>query len=400
MDTITHGIAGAIISKAVFGGRDLISAKEMEKKRLTTWVLVIGAMFPDIDVLREFFDDNSMLIITWHRSITHSLLILPLWSLLLAALTAAIARWRKWSAPSFAMLTLLYAASLLSHIVLDLLTNFGTMIWSPLRWSRPAWDVLFIIDFTLTGILLIPQLMAWTFEDSDHVQRRAMIMWAIFTPAPLVISRLALAVGVEISTPAVLLATVLFAVLFLFPAARGWGINVPYEKWNRVGLALAGAYIIAAAVAHHAALQRVKQLTAAQKINVQAIGALPLPPSLWHWDGLVRAPDGVYETRLDLSDYLFQKSDPADSDTITRTFYPDALPNQFTEAARQLPQVQEVLWFARFPVIQFHKEGDVAVVEISDKRFPQMSRDRPAGFTYQVRFSPTGKLLTQGWLRR
>ncbi|HUN61089.1 MAG TPA: metal-dependent hydrolase [Candidatus Sulfotelmatobacter sp.] len=400
MDTITHGIAGALISKAVFGGRDLISAKEMEKKRLTTWVLVIGAMFPDIDVLREFFDHNPMLIVTWHRSITHSLLIMPIWSLGLAAFTAAIARWRKWQAPNFWWLTLLYAVGIFSHIVLDLLTDFGTMIWSPLGWSRPAWDVLFIIDLTLTAILLIPQWMAWAFEDPDHVQRRATILWAIFTPAPLVISRLALAVGVQISTPAVLLATVLFTVLFLLPAARGWGINVPYEKWNRIGLALAVVYIAAAAVAHHTALERVEQFAAAQKIDAQSIGALPLPPSLWHWDGLVRAPDGVYETRLDLSDTLFQKRDPKEAETITRTFYPDALPNEFTEAARRLPAVQEVLWFARFPVIQFHKEGDVAVVEISDKRFPQINRNRPASFTYQVRFSPTGKVLTQGWLRR
>lgn len=400
MDTITHGIAGALISKAVFGGRDLISAKEMEKKRLTTWVLMIGAIFPDIDVLRDFFDHNSMLIITWHRSITHSLLLLPIWSLILAALTAALARWRKWQAPSFWWLALLYAVGILSHIVLDLLTDFGTMIWSPLRWSRPAWDVLFIIDFTLTGILLIPQLMAWTFEDPDHVQRRAMIMWAIFTPAPLVISRLALAVGVEISTPAVLLATVLFTVLFLLPAARGWGMGVPYENWNRVGLAVAVAYIAAAAVAHHAAFERVKQFAAAQKIDVQAMGALPFPPSLWHWDGLVRARDGVYETRLDLSESLFQKTDPNEVETITRTFYPDAIPNEYTAAARRLPEVQEVLWFARFPVIQFHKEGHVAVVEISDKRFPQIRRGRPGGFTYQVRFSAPGKVLSQGWLRR
>jgi len=28
------------------------------------------------------------------------------------------------------------------------------MIWSPLQWSRPAWDLVFIVDFTLTAILL------------------------------------------------------------------------------------------------------------------------------------------------------------------------------------------------------------------------------------------------------
>jgi len=30
-----------------------------------------------------------------------------------------------------------YAVGIVSHILLDLITSFGTMIWSPLKWSRP-----------------------------------------------------------------------------------------------------------------------------------------------------------------------------------------------------------------------------------------------------------------------
>ncbi|HTC40902.1 MAG TPA: metal-dependent hydrolase [Candidatus Acidoferrales bacterium] len=398
MDTITHGIAGALISKAAFAGRDLFPTTEIEKKRVTTWALMIGAMFPDIDVLREVFSSNPLLMITWHRSITHSLLLLPIWSVILAAGTQAIARWRKWHAPTFLMLTAIYAVGIFSHILLDLLTDYGTMIWSPLESSRPAWDVLFIIDFTLTGILLIPQLLAWTYEDAEHVRRRAVIMWAIFTPAPLLISRLALNIGVEISRSAILIATVMFTVLFFLPAARGWGLRARYAIWNRVGLALAIAYILAATVAHRAAFERVKQFAAEEQLDVQSIGALPLPPSIWHWDGLVKAPRGVYEVRFDLSDDLLKKPD-ATGEVITRTYYPDAPPNEYIDMARQLPEVQKVLWFERFPVTQFHKEGDDAVVEFSDKRFPQIRRDRSAAFTYRVRFSADKKVITQGWLR-
>jgi hypothetical protein len=39
-------------------------------------------------------------------------------------------------------------------------------------------------------------------------------------------------------------------------------------------------------------------------------------------------------------------------------------------------------------------------VEISDIRFVQTRRDRPASFTYRVRFSPAGSVLSQGWVRR
>jgi hypothetical protein len=223
-------------------------------------------------------------------------------------------------------------------------------------------------------------------------------MWAIFTPAPLLISRLALNIGVEISRSAILIATVMFTVLFFLPAARGWGLRARYAIWNRVGLALAIAYILAATVAHRAAFERVKQFAAEEQLDVQSIGALPLPPSIWHWDGLVKAPRGVYEVRFDLSDDLLKKPD-ATGEVITRTYYPDAPPNEYIDMARQLPEVQKVLWFERFPVTQFHKEGDDAVVEFSDKRFPQIRRDRSAAFTYRVRFSADKKVITQGWLR-
>ena len=400
MDTITHGIAGALIGKAAFGGRDLFPPAAMGKRRLATWALMLGSIFPDSDVLRDFFSRDQLLMITWHRSITHSLLLLPVWSVLLAALVAAVARWRKWEAPSFTALTGLFAVGILSHILLDLVTTFGTMIWSPLDWSRPAWDILFIVDFTFTAILLLPQLMAWTFEDPEHARRRALVMWVIFTPAPFVISRIALFVGASISDTVVVVATALFAVLFLFPAIGGLGARVSYERWNRAGLALAIAYVLAATYAHHVAYSRVRQFAVQQGLQVEAIGALPFPPSLWRWDGLVRAPRGVYEVRMDLSDTMLRDGDAANARVLEHTYYPDAFPNQFIEEARQLPEVQKVLWFARFPVTRFRKDGNDAVVEFSDLRFPQIRRDRPASFTYRVRFASDGTILSQGWVRR
>ena len=400
MDTITHGIAGALISKAAFGGRDLFPPTAMGKRRLATWALMLGSIFPDSDVFRDVFSRDQLLMITWHRSITHSLLLLPIWSVLLGALVGAVARWRKWEVPSLTLLTGLFAVGILSHILLDLVTTFGTMIWSPLDWSRPAWDILFIVDFTFTAILLLPQLMAWTFEDPEHARRRAIVMWVIFTPAPFVISRIALFVGAPISDTVVVVATALFAVLFLFPAIGGLGARVFYERWNRAGLALAIAYVLAATYAHHVAYSRVKQFAVQQGLQVEAIGALPFPPSLWRWDGLVRTPRGVYEVRMDLSDRLLRGGDAANARVLEHTYYPDAFPNQFIEEARQLPEVQKVLWFARFPVTRFHKDGNDAVVEFSDLRFPQIRRDRPASFTYRVRFAPDGTILSQGWVRR
>ena len=74
MDTITHGIAGALIGKAMFRGDEMFAFRAMNRGRVITWSLMLGAIFPDSDVFREMFSRNELLILTWHRSITHSLI--------------------------------------------------------------------------------------------------------------------------------------------------------------------------------------------------------------------------------------------------------------------------------------------------------------------------------------
>src|SRR5437762_5256854 len=217
MDTITHGIAGALIGKAIFGGEDLfgpstgvasvrekngsrdLPRSKVNRGRIVTWSLMLGAIFPDSDVLRDLLSHDRLLVVTWHRSITHSLVMLPLWALLLAGITRAFTSWRKWEAPSFAALSRIYAVGILSHILLDLVTSFGTMIWSPLKWSRPAWDLLFIVDFTFTAILLVPQLLAWVYAHPEKVQRRAVGMWLVFLLAPFLIAKIGERAGAPIS---------------------------------------------------------------------------------------------------------------------------------------------------------------------------------------------------------
>src|SRR5207302_9726961 len=137
--------------------------------------------------------------VTWHRSLTHSLVLLPLWAMLLAGITRAFVNRRKWEAPSFAALTAIYAAGILSHILLDLVTSFGTMIWSPLEWSRPAWDLIFIVDFTLTAICLVPQWLAWVYARPEKEKRRAVGMWVVFLPVPFLIAKIGERAGVPIS---------------------------------------------------------------------------------------------------------------------------------------------------------------------------------------------------------
>src|SRR5438067_1244094 len=226
---------------------------------------------------------------------------------------------------------------------------------------------------------------------------RALRTWLVFLLMPLILSRIAEGAGAPVSGRTVLGAMMVITAIFLFPALRGWGLQMKYSAWDQAGLATTLAYIALTFFAHRAALARVEKFAALDHLQVESIGALPLPPSLWHWDGLVRTQRGVYELRMDLSD-----RSASDADLLAREhrYYPDAPPNSYIEAAGRLPEVQKVLWFARFPVTRFHKEGDEAIVEISDVRFSRSSTGRPPALTYRVRFGADGNVVSQGWVTR
>src|ERR1700719_1798432 len=146
MDTITHGIVGALVGKALFAGRDVPAglAQGGESRALSSptaraaiVACTLGAMFPDIDVFAGPLAHNPLSIMEWHRSTTHSIVLLPFWALLLTTISIPLSKFLKWKPPPFSFLFGIYAVGLASHIFLDLVTSFGTMVWSPVQYSRP-----------------------------------------------------------------------------------------------------------------------------------------------------------------------------------------------------------------------------------------------------------------------
>src|SRR6202167_4617978 len=137
MDTIPHGIVGALIGKGFFSERS---------GRIATFAAPAAAMLPDVDVVQEIFSRDPLAIVKYHRAITHSFLALPFFAAILAWLTISgveflkgkYPRFHDLESPSWSMLTVIYGVAIASHILLDGLTSFGTRMWYPVSQQRVA----------------------------------------------------------------------------------------------------------------------------------------------------------------------------------------------------------------------------------------------------------------------
>jgi membrane-bound metal-dependent hydrolase YbcI (DUF457 family) len=387
MDPVTHGIAGALLGKGFFSKR---------QQRVAIFAATLGAVAPDVDIVREVFSRDPLAIVKYHRAITHSFVALPFFALLLTLLTLGVIpllkrwseRWRDLESPSWAMLTLIYGVGIASHIILDGMTSFGTRIWYPISKERVAWDLLFILDFTFTSIVLLPQVGAWIYRDPAKSRGRAVRMWVLFTLGALLVwtaARVA-AYPFHLSTAAIAIA-VLAAVCFA-PAAGGWGFRISRATWCRAGTYVAVAYLFGCGLAHHAAMLRTKAFADQHHIAVNRMGALPIPPSFLDWGGAIRSFDGLYQAQFDLRD-----SKPPDFH-----FIPDSPPDSFIARALQLPEVQLYWQFARFPSIVSFGEDGHRIVEFGENRFMDSRRRSPQPFTYELVFDPDGTLVAEGWL--
>lgn len=152
MDTLTHALSGALLARAT-APKD--APPHSLPRRIAAGFFACAA--PDLDFVLGFV--SPVLYLEQHRGPTHSVLLLPLWALLLSFVLAKILREpRGWRA-----LYGVCALALGAHILGDLITGFGTLIFAPLSDARYAWGVTFIIDLWFSGIILAGLLasLAW-----------------------------------------------------------------------------------------------------------------------------------------------------------------------------------------------------------------------------------------------
>lgn len=148
MDSITHIVLGAALG-------ELILRKKTGNKGVILGAII--ATIPDLDVLLvPFFDDYQKLSI--HRGYSHSILFC-----LVAAM--ALAMWLKrisWTKEvSLLVLFSFSFLALITHVLLDVFTPYGTQLFLPFNNIRVTLDNITVIDPVYTIPLLMGLLVSW-----------------------------------------------------------------------------------------------------------------------------------------------------------------------------------------------------------------------------------------------
>ncbi|MEO1257390.1 MAG: metal-dependent hydrolase [Bacteroidota bacterium] len=158
MDSLTQATLGAAIGELFLG-------KKMGKKGALVGAVV--ATIPDLDVaLYLFYGQLDMLSI--HRGLSHSILFSFSGALLIAYI---LSRMKLAKEVSFKRLYVFSWAALITHILLDVFTAYGTQIYEPFSDERIGFDSINVIDPLYTTPLMIGLLCSLFFIKNDEYRK-------------------------------------------------------------------------------------------------------------------------------------------------------------------------------------------------------------------------------------
>jgi len=143
MDPLTHALSGLTASFCL--------PKQTKRHHL---FCIIAAILPDVDNLSFLMGREIYLL--YHRGFCHSFLGGIILSVLLTGSFRFFDKnltWRRGIFLSYSLVCL--------HLFLDLITSFGTQLFSPVTNYRCAIPCVFIIDFILTGVLISGVLLSF-----------------------------------------------------------------------------------------------------------------------------------------------------------------------------------------------------------------------------------------------
>lgn len=222
MDSLTQAALGAALQGGLLG--------RQQGRKALVYGAALGTL-PDLDVLIRYSDAVAQM--TYHRGFSHSIFVFSAFSLLLTGWVR-----RRWpQAPySSARLALCIWLILLTHVLIDACTTYGTQLFWPLPSTPLNFSNIFVIDPLYTLPLLLGIAVA--------------AIWGM--------------------------------------AGRGW-------RWLNMGLALSTVYM-ASTFANQALMrQNIEAQLAAQNIDYQQLLVMPTPFNSLAWRVLARDEQHYYE---------------------------------------------------------------------------------------------------------
>jgi inner membrane protein len=187
MDTLTHALSGALLARAS-ASRAATGALELPRR---VGLGTLAAAFPDADFVQSFGSPVAYMLT--HRGLTHSLVLLPLWALLLAWIAMRVFRDPRGLRPYLAV----SAMGIGIHIAGDLITSYGTMIYAPLSDVRIAFHTTFIIDLYFSGIIVAGLAFSGVWRKSPLPAIAACAMLVAYVGMQALLRNEAIAIGAE-----------------------------------------------------------------------------------------------------------------------------------------------------------------------------------------------------------
>ncbi|MFC4319920.1 metal-dependent hydrolase [Litchfieldia salsa] len=143
MDTVTHTLFGMTLYGAIDKKNE---SKEMKKSLIVA--TMVGSQIPDIDVISRLWDTEGLYQM-WHRGITHSILMVPIWAFILTALCTLI-----FKVKDYKRLFFISGIAVFIHSTSDLFNAWGTGYFEPLSDIRVTFGVIPIVDVVFWVIML------------------------------------------------------------------------------------------------------------------------------------------------------------------------------------------------------------------------------------------------------
>ena len=171
MDSLSQIVLGGAVAAAI------VPAKHRRAALLAGAAL---GTLADLDSLPiALVTNDPVALMTWHRSLTHSLLVLPF---IAWAIWAFFRRrgGRVAEAPRAWFWAILLV--LVTHPLLDAFTVYGTQLWWPLPVRPTMWSTVFIIDPLYTIWLLIACAVAWA-RPGKAVAQQALVAGLVLSSA-------------------------------------------------------------------------------------------------------------------------------------------------------------------------------------------------------------------------